>query len=40
VSHAEAMAKVESEYQKFRVKQDREYISDFDRAMEKYLKGK
>jgi len=40
VSHAEVMAKVESEYQKFRVKQDREYISDFDRAMEKYLKGK
>ncbi|MFZ3102683.1 MAG: virulence RhuM family protein [Desulfitobacteriaceae bacterium] len=40
VSHADAMDKVESEYQKFRVKQDKEYISEFDRAMEKYLKGK
>ncbi len=34
------MVKVESEYQKLRVKQDKEYISDFDRAMEKYLKEK
>lgn len=40
VSHADAMDKVDSEYQKFRVKQDMEYISEFDRAMEKYLKGK
>lgn len=39
VSHEEAMAKAEGEYEKFRVKQDKEYISEFDKAMKKYLKG-
>ncbi len=28
----------DEEYDKFRVKQDREYISDFDKETEKYLK--
>lgn len=27
------------EYEVFRVKQDREYVSEFDREVEKYLKG-
>ncbi|MDD3268556.1 MAG: virulence RhuM family protein [Syntrophomonadaceae bacterium] len=40
VSHLDAMVKAEREYEKFRVKQDKEYISDFDRVTEKYLKGK
>jgi hypothetical protein len=39
ISHTEAMTKAESEYDKFRVKQDQEYISNFDKAMKKYLKG-
>ena len=29
----------EKEYEAFRVKQDKEYISEFDREIEKYLKG-
>ena len=40
ISHADAITKAEGEYEKFRVKQDKEYISNFDKAMEKYLKGK
>ena len=39
ISHDAAIAKAEREYEKFRVKQDREYISNFDKAMKKYLKG-
>lgn len=40
VSHDEAVDKATKEYEIFRVRQDREYISDFDRETEKYLKGK
>ena len=39
VSHDVAMQKAVKEYEVFRVKQDREYISEFDREVEKYLKG-
>lgn len=39
ISHEAAMKKVEKEYEAFRVKQDKEYISEFDREVEKYLKG-
>lgn len=39
ISHDAAMQKAEKEYEVFRVKQDREYISEFDREVEKYLKG-
>ena len=34
----EAKLKAETEYEKFRVEQDRNYISDFDIEVEKYLK--
>ena len=37
ISAEEARIKAESEYEKFRVKQDREYISDFDYETRKYL---
>ena len=39
VSHEDAVAKAEKEYEVFRVRQDQEYISEFDRQTEKYLKG-
>ena len=39
ISHETAITKAEGEYDKFRVKQDQEYISEFDRSMAKYLKG-
>ncbi len=39
ISHDVAMAKVQSEYEKFRIEQDKEYLSNFDKAVEKYLKG-
>lgn len=39
VSHDQAVNKATKEYEIFRVRQDREYISDFDRETEKYLKG-
>lgn len=39
VSHDAAMQKAEKEYKVYRVKQDREYVSEFDREVEKYLKG-
>ena len=39
VSHDMAMKKAEKEYEIFRVKQDQEYVSEFDREVEKYLKG-
>jgi hypothetical protein len=39
VSHNNAMKKAEEVYEHFRIRQDREYISEFDRNMAKYLKG-
>lgn len=39
VSHNEAIEKANKEYEVFRVKQDREYVSEFDKEVEKYLKG-
>ena len=39
VSHELAISKANEEYDKFKVKQDQEYISDFDEELEKYLKG-
>lgn len=39
ISHDIAMKKAEAEYEIFRVKQDQEYVSEFDREMEKYLRG-
>ncbi len=39
VSYEDAVAKAEKEYEVFRVRQDQEYISEFDRQTEKYLKG-
>ena len=39
VSHADAVEKAEKEYAVFRVRQDQDYISEFDRQTEKYLKG-
>jgi len=40
ISHELAMAKADEEYDKFRVKQDYDYISQFDVELEKYLKGR
>jgi hypothetical protein len=39
ISHEMAAVKAHEEYAKFRVKQDREYLSDFDLAFKRYLKG-
>lgn len=39
VSHEVALKKAEKEYEAFRVQQDQEYVSEFDREVEKYLKG-
>lgn len=39
VSRDMAMKKAEKEYEIFRVKQDQEYVSEFDREVERYLKG-
>jgi hypothetical protein len=39
VSHDDAVRKAEGVYEQFRVKQDKEYISEFDRDMAKYLRG-
>jgi hypothetical protein len=39
ISHDIAMQKAEKKYEVFRVRQDREYVSEFDREIEKYLKG-
>jgi len=38
ISHEMALAKAHEEYEKFRVKQDRDYLSDFDEAFARYLK--
>ena len=37
VSHKQAIEKAESEYEKFRIKQDQEYISSMDEMYKKYL---
>jgi len=37
ISHKEAIKKAENEYEKFRVKQDREYISSMDKMYKRYL---
>ena len=39
ISHEAALEKAEKEYVAFRIKQDQEYVSEFDREVEKYLKG-
>lgn len=39
ISHELAMTKANEEYDKFKLKQDQEYISDFDEVLDKYLKG-
>jgi len=39
ISHNEALKKAGEVYERFRVKQDRDYVSEFDRDMVKYLKG-
>ena len=39
ISHDTAIKKADAEYQIFRVKQDQEYISEFDKEVERYLKG-
>lgn len=38
VSHKQAIEKANKEYEKFRVKQDKEYISSMDQMLNKYLK--
>jgi hypothetical protein len=40
ISHDMAIAKAHAEYEKFRVKQDEDYLSDFDQEFARYLKGK
>jgi hypothetical protein len=40
ISHEMALAKAHEEFEKYRVKQDVEYVSDFDQALARYLKGK
>ena len=40
ISHEMAVVKAHDEFEKFRVKQDRGYVSDFDQAFARYLKGK
>ena len=37
ISHKQAMEKANKEYEKFRIKQDREYISSMDKMLDKYL---
>lgn len=39
ISQEMATAKAHDEYEKFRVKQDQDYFSDFDQAFARYLKG-
>ncbi|MGM9875651.1 MAG: hypothetical protein ACI310_00250 [Bacilli bacterium] len=38
ISHKQAIEKAENEYEKFRVKQDREYISSMDKMYKIYIK--
>jgi hypothetical protein len=39
ISHEMAVAKAHEEFEKYRVKQDQRYVSDFDEAFARYLKG-
>jgi hypothetical protein len=39
VSREDAMKRAEEVYEQFRIRQDKDYISEFDRDMAKYLKG-
>jgi hypothetical protein len=39
ISHEMAIAKAYEEFEKFRLNQDRDYLSDFDQALARYLKG-
>jgi len=39
ISHEAAVKKAEDIYEQFRVRQDKDYISQFDKEMAKYLKG-
>jgi hypothetical protein len=39
ISHEMALAKAHEEFEKYRVKQDQQYVSDFDAAFARYLKG-
>lgn len=39
ISHDMAIARAHEEYERFRLKQDQDYLSDFDEAFAKYLKG-
>ena len=39
ISHEMALAKAHQEYEKFRLDQDRDYFSDFDQSLARYLKG-
>lgn len=39
VTHEDAIKKAEEVYKQFRIRQDRDYISEFDRDMARYLKG-
>lgn len=39
ISREQAIEKATKEYEVFRVRQDKEYISEFDREMERYFKG-
>ncbi len=40
ISHKQAIEKAENEYEKFRVRQDREYISSMDEMYKQYLEVK
>lgn len=39
ISHEQAIEKATKEYDIFRVRQDQEYVSEFDKQTEKYFKG-
>ena len=39
ISHEQAIEKANREYEIFRVRQDEEYMSEFDKQTEKYFKG-
>ena len=39
VSHEDAMKKATEVYEQFRIQQDKDYISNFDEQMSKYLTG-
>lgn len=39
ISHEQAIEKASMEYDIFRVRQDREYVSEFDKQIEKYYKN-